>query len=712
MTDATILHVKLGPVQSFIRQARRTRDLWSGSFLLSWLTGQAMLAAVKAGGRIKSPSLEGDAMWEALRPPKGKEPAAGPTVATLPNHFSVDLQGKDGEIVGAAVSAAVTKAWKSLAKEVWEQFLEGVEGGAGTNHIWERQINGFWQVSWVVGDDAAFAGREQWRFPQAGRLPEGGDHCSIMGDYQELSGYVRARKGGEKQDEFWDEVRKRICQVIYPDKPPQPNGSLELGRSERLCAIALVKRLFPLLPLESLQANIGWVPVEKQYMGPNAGRRLRKYPSTAYMAALPWLFKSSDHQPGGEKAMLAYLKFVKDMSKGKIGEQENAVDPDLDLQDAGDTLDGREIVDLLIPAERDSRLGQPWAKIPDKIYHLDGTLFFEDGIARRRAELQANRDRDYPNRDNQDSEKKRQDEVRKQREILAVKALQEALAKLQAATAPDGGRRQRKMVKASPFYALLRMDGDHIGKELQKGNGDKVSAALTGFTRDAAKILSSHYGLPIYVGGDDVLALLPLHRALSAAEELRRVFVKHMRAKDCEEPTLSAGMVFAHYSTPLGTVLDLSKDLLDTDAKAKNGRDSLALALLKGSGEVARFVTKWELSGQQAVPMLTDLTVAFAENDERSSSLIHNLQSRLADLFRDGTDGGLAGDDLIALLLAERMRGKDKADREPARAEMEQLAALCRTSEGAFRLDAALIAKFLADNGGWYGLPGAAETKQ
>lgn len=39
-----ILHFTLGPVQGFIADARRTRDLWAGSFLLSWLTGQAMAA--------------------------------------------------------------------------------------------------------------------------------------------------------------------------------------------------------------------------------------------------------------------------------------------------------------------------------------------------------------------------------------------------------------------------------------------------------------------------------------------------------------------------------------------------------------------------------------------------------------------------------------------------------------------------------------------
>ncbi len=38
-----ILQFTLGPVQGFVAQARRTRDFWAGSFLLSYLTGKAML---------------------------------------------------------------------------------------------------------------------------------------------------------------------------------------------------------------------------------------------------------------------------------------------------------------------------------------------------------------------------------------------------------------------------------------------------------------------------------------------------------------------------------------------------------------------------------------------------------------------------------------------------------------------------------------------
>ncbi|MCX7597872.1 MAG: hypothetical protein N2512_03250, partial [Armatimonadetes bacterium] len=36
------VHIFFGPVQEFVSEARRTRDLWVGSWLLSYLAGQAM----------------------------------------------------------------------------------------------------------------------------------------------------------------------------------------------------------------------------------------------------------------------------------------------------------------------------------------------------------------------------------------------------------------------------------------------------------------------------------------------------------------------------------------------------------------------------------------------------------------------------------------------------------------------------------------------
>lgn len=690
------LRIKIGPVQGFIRQARRTRDLWAGSFLLSWLAGKAMAAAQAAGGTITLPALKDDVMWTALTAGQGTQTKGGPSIATLPNQFTV-AQSDNAEAIAKAATEAVRDAWKSLADAVWNAFLKNIPDGVDTRAIWNRQIDTFWRVTWSVGDDAAADGRGHWRFPCTYPPEEGGDHCSMMGDYQELSGYVRARDKAQAQDNFWNEVRSSICQQIYGDGT---KGTLELGPSERLCAIALVKRLFPLLPLDVLQECIGWLPLQQGWDHEHtAARRLRKYPSTAFMAAIPWLLQTIEHQgPNGESGLTAARTFHQTVLS--IVQRPGAADPDSD-ESTVDT-DPR-----LTQAENETRLYPSWPGPLPQFFALDGTLFFEDGIARRQEELRRNRDGGATTsiRENESS---------------PTRELQDALRHLQKATAPEGGRRQRKMLKASPHYALLRMDGDNIGKLLDAGMGEAVSQALATFIQTAQDILNEGFGLPLYLGGDDVLALLPLHTALPVAEKLRLAFLKAVdpltadKQSPCPAPTLSGGLVFAHYTTPLGQVLDLSKELLDHDAKAINGRDSLAMAVLKSSGEAARWVTKWKRGNAKssAVACLTTLVWDFAEDDERSSSFIHNLRERLADLFRDGSDSGLGPDDLMSLLLAERLRGRgrDAEKRDAAKKEMEQLASLCRDEERGFTLEPALIAKFLADNGGWYGASKAGQT--
>ena len=58
MGDGERLHFTIGPVQTFVAQSRRTRDLWASSYLLSHLADVAMTAVEKAGGTIVLPSRE------------------------------------------------------------------------------------------------------------------------------------------------------------------------------------------------------------------------------------------------------------------------------------------------------------------------------------------------------------------------------------------------------------------------------------------------------------------------------------------------------------------------------------------------------------------------------------------------------------------------------------------------------------------------------
>src|SRR5882672_1435761 len=217
MSKERILHFTIGPVQSFVAQARRTRDLWAGSFLLSWLAGQAMRTIEKRFGRIDFPSVQSDALYGALTGQGGT-----PRVGSLPNRFRAVIEDRNTD-PGSACAAAVREKWTALAIHVWDTFLKDAAASGGTIDggpaaIWKRQVAHMWDINWVVGDstdgseDGAWLDqRKNWRtwMPP----PEPGDHCMLMGDWQELSGCIRA--GDEaRQKAFWERVRDTVANEL------------------------------------------------------------------------------------------------------------------------------------------------------------------------------------------------------------------------------------------------------------------------------------------------------------------------------------------------------------------------------------------------------------------------------------------------------------------------------------------------------------------
>lgn len=265
------LHFTLGPVQGFVARARRTRDLYAGSFLLSYLAGRAMYAVIRAKGEIIFPAVYdgnkqiSDPLLKAIMTvAEGKgtvEPV--PVIGTLPNRFKADVpDGFDPD----CCFLAVREAWRHIAGVVWEKFVGEVAGqGKGVREIWERQVDGFWEINWAVGgENNLLDRRKNWR----SHVPtvEAGDKCTVMGSLQELSGFTRARER-EGQDAFWWKLGQNL-------------PGLELRDDERLCAVSLIKRLYPLAAEEA----IGWALP-------------RHYPSTSYMAAVHWIARTIEQKP-------------------------------------------------------------------------------------------------------------------------------------------------------------------------------------------------------------------------------------------------------------------------------------------------------------------------------------------------------------------------------------------------------------------------------
>ncbi|MBX6722003.1 MAG: type III-B CRISPR-associated protein Cas10/Cmr2, partial [Dactylosporangium sp.] len=260
------IEFSIGPVQGFVAQSRRTRDLWGSSYLLSYLSACGMQAARSAGGEVIRPYVDDDDLltWVA----SGRSGPA-PSFGSLPNHFVVGTTADPGQVADKVV-AEVQKAWQEICDVVWQQVVQPhADKGHDTPTIWNRQISSCWEIVWVAADEGRIGGlldrRKHWR---THRLPdEPGDKCTVMPDFQELSGYVSVdRHEARRQSAFWQAIRQMV-------------GELDLREDERLCAPAMVKRLF---------TRYGPEPIRKAI-------DTDRWPSTLYVGAVPWLRLVAEH---------------------------------------------------------------------------------------------------------------------------------------------------------------------------------------------------------------------------------------------------------------------------------------------------------------------------------------------------------------------------------------------------------------------------------
>jgi CRISPR-associated protein Cmr2 len=267
----THLHFTFGPVQSFVAQARRTRDLYAGSFLLSHLSLAAMAAAEAVGGKVILPD------YSALKKQQSEH-------ATAPNRFIAEFATEEvAAEAGRLACKSLENEWKRIAEVIWKCFLDAIASQESeTRRIWNRQISNFWEIAWAVGgesDNDLLDRRKNWHTPSA--TTEGGDHCTLMSQWQELSGFIRQK--GDRQRGFWEAVRK------------QPTmKKLDLESDERLCAIAFVKRFFPLVSQQTIGRELD----------------MRSWPSTVLVAAVPWMRKVKC-TPSAHQAAAAYTELAR-----------------------------------------------------------------------------------------------------------------------------------------------------------------------------------------------------------------------------------------------------------------------------------------------------------------------------------------------------------------------------------------------------------------
>jgi hypothetical protein len=185
------LKFQLGPVQEFIAQTRSTRDLWSGSYLLSWLmaAGLKALSAEVGPDAVIFPKLCGQPLfdlhwreelwgqvqigeqpvWDSLRDRARRARCRGGCGANnpdldlltpnLPNVFLAVVPENRANELGKLVADAMRKEWMSICQSVWDKVANSglldlcppeLKPAHRAKARFDAQVQRLWSVSWHV----------------------------------------------------------------------------------------------------------------------------------------------------------------------------------------------------------------------------------------------------------------------------------------------------------------------------------------------------------------------------------------------------------------------------------------------------------------------------------------------------------------------------------------------------------------------------------
>ncbi|WP_054950073.1 type III-B CRISPR-associated protein Cas10/Cmr2 [Numidum massiliense] len=193
-------------------------------------------------------------------------------------------------------------------------------------------------------------------------------------------------------------------------------------------------------------------------------------------------------------------------------------------------------------------------------------------------------------------------------------------------------------VKAQSYFAILKLDGDNMGKLFSGETLEQyrdVSRRLSHFAaKEVPKIVAKYEGVIVYAGGDDVLAFFPVDQVLDAANELRLAFGSDKQGVG-REATASAGVVIGHKKAPLHHLLNEVRKLEGRAKEYKNRltekeKDALALAVHTHAGEIAETVVPWQSDGEETISQLKRMIDALEE--ELSTTFIYRFAQVFAPL--------------------------------------------------------------------------------
>lgn len=693
--DLGMMVFSITPVQAYISRARKLRDYWTGSVILSWLAFEGIRWVMENLGpdHILYPSLIDQPLVNQYLKSQGLNDVNSlnteKSIASFPNKFMFLVPYEDSEEIGAAIQDAVFDKWRSLGSSVFSEIEKIVtdESKDYLRGMFERQFDDFWDMSWaavkMLEKDSKSTVKEllpeikykdnydlleifneiikdKQYYEKSGvgvlysvshsllqtalaaqktakvvkRNPEPGEKCQLCGEFEALNTFLDKNKTANAYS-------KNI--KSFWDKLSKKFGDNEIKESEHLCAICLTKRLASSV-----------IKKDKDHILYSTFKDAESFPSTTYMS----LYDDKDFAKMSYKEKREYADSIHNKEDIQVDNRHRYY--------AILMMDGDKMGDLV----SGTNIGSTW----ESIMHPEMTKRLKE----------KNFDEKY----------------------------------------------QKNWAKIYKDYPK-RLLTPSIHASISESLGDFAVYGVAG-------IINKYDGRLIYAGGDDVCAILPVSNALFAADEIRKYYNSNFKlirksninsskieivdatasdvltskgklsvnlGRDSEAKiSISAGVLICHHKDNLSGMIEESHKVLDK-AKKEGGRDAIAVELRKRSGGSRFFVSKWNDKFETFASIGSKIS---GENiQEISRSLVYRLSS-----FQDGVDAMLQQDNRAELLtkFVAKQLGRsglnvNDAEDENKREKLVNVAkeivqiSLTTDSTGKFQFkpEALIIAAFIAD---------------
>jgi CRISPR-associated protein Cmr2 len=646
----------LAPVQGFIENARKLRDFWSGSVLLSWLAFEGLRWVMENLGpdHVLYPSLIDQPLvleylannWQMEELIKStKTLSQVRDIGSLPNKFVLLLPLNHASDIAAGIQNAIQTAWKDIGDKVLNWLFYDKNGIAPeaeqtVRSLFAGQMGSFWELQWSAAKllgiadkgeydkllPAAVSGNVEKLYHLLSQTIADKPHYENEGKgtlytlSHQLAQSALAAQKLRRRNQRPEQANKKcsLCgeyEALHHighqsgDAVKLYNSNLsafwqfvakrlgsgaekDIRANEQLCAICLTKRLAYRV-----------IKNDKQHVLSATFTNAGNFPSTTEMAHKSWF--------GRHKILPSY--------HARIG----------DAMHSGNPGELRKILsELNIEAPAPINYDNYYA-----ILMMDGD---------------------------------------KMGKLVAGETL---AANWQSIMHPVS----KKRLENNQFSKHYRESWQQIFKEIPKRHVTPaihaaISEALGDFALNGVfPIIERHSGKLVYAGGDDVAAILPVATVLVAASEISQFYnsgFKQINSDGSIQPiaeeyepeagklsvllgngddiSLSAGILICHHKESLTAMLTEANDLLKNEAKSKAGRNACAIRLRKRSGGARTLYAKWDSQVLQAFDQLRD-ALAKDTGQQLSRSLIYRLSH-----FDDGFNAILSRKDKDANGLLQR----------------------------------------------------------